>query len=497
MSGSHEHIAAMNDLAEKALHGLDVARRRVRDRPLPYLAGAGFLAAAGVVVAGARVGAARATRGLTTWLGLENPRGARAGDSLPGTLMLIALVVLLLLWLLVVEIVRRGQHPESRVWMVGVAWMAPFALGPPLLDTGVYSYAAYGLLQRAGRNPYVDSPSDLGDAHLVAAIDPGARGTPSAAGPLGTMLQHLSVSISSGSALGAVLLLRVLGVVALIMIGRFAVELAGSRRAEALTLCVLNPLVLLYVVSSPHLEGTMLALVLAALVAANQRRWLRAVALAAVAGSVTGQAFVVVVVIVVAHCLGRRSGGWRLVGRDLLVAAAVTGAAGLVQADGFGWVAAVGKQFSAHPPFSVAGAIGRLLSPIVQDASFDDLAAGGRITALSAAICVIAYLLVTARQRAVERTAGYALLAIGLFAPVLNPWYLLWGALCLAPTATGARRIAVIALCAAGCLLTPPGFADRVSDAITGVALALIVGVVAVVLAVQHRRSRVPLSAGT
>ncbi|HEV7205326.1 MAG TPA: polyprenol phosphomannose-dependent alpha 1,6 mannosyltransferase MptB [Jatrophihabitans sp.] len=487
----------MNDLAEKALHGLDVARRRVRDQPMPYLAGLGFVTSSAVVVAGARVGAARATRGLTTWLGLENPRGARAGDSLPGTVMLAALVALLLLWLLVVELVRRTRQPESRVWMVGLVWLAPFAIGPPLLDTSVYSYAAYGLLQRAGRDPYVDSPSDLGRAHLVAAIDPGARGTPSSAGPLGTMLQHLSVSISSGSALGAVLVLRALGVVAAIMIGRLAAELAGSRRAEAVSLTALNPLVLLYVVSSPHLEGTMLALVLAALVAANQRRWLRAVALASVAAAITGQAFVVVLVIVVAHRLGRRSGGWRRLGRDVLVAAGITLAAAVGQPGGFGWVPAIGKQFSAHPPFTIAGAIGRMLSPIVQDASFDDLAAGGRITALAAAACAIGYLLVTARQRAVERTAGYALLTIGLLAPVLNPWYLLWGTLCLAPVATGPRRTAVIALCVTGCLLTPPGFSGGVSDAITGVALVLVAGVVAGVLVVGHRRdARVAISAG-
>ena len=40
---------------------------------------------------------------------------------------------------------------------------------------------------------------------------------------------------------------------------------------------------------------------------------------------------------------------------------------------------------------------------------------------------------------------GYALLPIGLLGPVLYPWYLLWGLLCLAPTArrhcaTGSSR---------------------------------------------------------
>lgn len=489
----------MNDLAEKALQGLDVARRRVRDRPMPWLGGAGFVVATGVVVAGARVGAARSTRGLTTWLGLQNPRGVRAGDSRPGTLLLIAIVALVLLWLVVVEVVRRTRQSETRVWWVALAWTTPFAIGPPLLDTSVYSYAAYGLLQRSGRDPYVDPPADLGPTHLVAAIDPGARGTPSAAGPLGTLLQHLSVSISSGSALGAVLVLRVVGLAAAVFIARAAADLSGNRRAEAVSLCGLNPLVLLYVVSSPHLDGTMVALLLAALVAANQRRWTRAVALAAAAGAVTGQALVVVVVIIVTHWLARGGGaGWRVAGRDLVVAAAVTAGAALVQPGGFGWLGTVDNQFSAHPPFAVAGLIGRVLSPIVRDASFDDLAAGGRITALAAAACVLAYLLATAGRRAVERTAGGALLALGLLAPVLNPWYLLWGSLCLAPTATGARRTTVIALTVVGCLLTPPGFSAGVSDALTGAALVVVALVVGALVLAEHRRTaRMALSAGT
>ena len=41
----------MNDLAEKALQGLDFARQQLREHPMPAFAVAGFLASAGVVVA--------------------------------------------------------------------------------------------------------------------------------------------------------------------------------------------------------------------------------------------------------------------------------------------------------------------------------------------------------------------------------------------------------------------------------------------------------------
>jgi hypothetical protein len=355
------------------------------------------------------------------------------------------------------------------------------------MDTTAYSYAAFGLLQRHGLSPYDSGPNRLGDASVVAAIEPGARGVPSGVGPLGTLVQHLSISITSGSALGAVIVLRVLAVLATVIIGRLAADLAGTRRSQALTLTILNPLVLLYVVSAEHLDGLMVALVLAAVLAANQRRWLAAIALGSLAGSVSGQGFLVLPAIVAAHWLGRRTvAAWRLLGRDALVAAGTVTVAGLIVPDGFGWLWTVSKQFSAHPPFSAAGAISKLLTPIVRGASYDDLAAGARITVLTAMICLVAYLVGTARQRALERTVGYSLLALGLLAPVLYPCYLLWGTLCLAPTANGPRRVGVLALCAAACLLNPGGFSATTMNAITGVAMVAVAAATAGVLV--HRR---------
>jgi hypothetical protein len=468
----------MNDLAEKALHGLDVARRRVGDRPMLSLSVAGFLLSCVIVVAGGEVGAARATRPLASWLGLQDTHAVQSSDPVPGTVMLAGTVALLLLWLLTVEVVRRSAQPQRRVWWLAAAWGTPFALGPPLMDTTAYSYAAFGLLQRQGHDPYDSGPGILGSRAVVAAIDPGARGTPSAAGPLGTLAQHIGVSVGGGSALGAVIVLRVIGVFAAVAIGRLAVELAGVQPARALTTTTANPLVLLYVVSAAHLDGAMIALVLAALVAANQRRWLRSVVLAVLAGSVSGPGFLVVPAIIGAHWLGRRRiSSWLLVGRDLVVAAATFAATGLIVGNGFGWLSTVHKQFSAHTPFSVAGALAKLMAPIVRGASYDDLAAGARITVLTLLVCTVGYLLGSARRRAVERTAGYSLLALGLLAPVLFPWYLLWGLLCLAPSAVGSRRIGVLALSTAGCLLVPPGFGPTTANIITGVALTAVAAV--------------------
>lgn len=480
----------MNDLAEKALEGLDVARRHVTARPMLGFAVLGLVAGTVVMIAGGRVRAADPTRPLTTWFGLLDAHGLHENDWVPGLVMLAGVVALVLLWLFVVAFVRRHETPDSRLWLVSGAWSLPFLIGPPLLDTSVQRYAAFGVIQRHGLSPYDYAPSHLGAARVVASIEPGARGVASSAGPLGSLVEHLAISIGAGSALGAVIVLRAVGVLATVLIGRLATELAGERRAQALALTILNPLLLLFVVSAAHLDGLMVALLLGAIVAASQRRWLAAVALACVAGSVQGQAFFAVPAIIGAHWLSSRPvGRWARIARDVVVAAATITVAGLIVDDGFGWVRTVHNQFSAHTPYSVAGGIAKLFDPVVRGASYDDLAAGARITTMTAMICVIGYLLLTSRQRALERTAGYSLLAVALLAPVLHPWYLLWGTICIAPTASGARRDVVLTLCVVGCVLAPPGFTTVTTDVATGVGLAVVAAGVGLI-ALQRRARR-------
>ena len=480
----------MNDLAEKALHGLGVARRHVTARPMVGFALLGLAASTVAMIAGGRVRAADPTRPLTTWFGLLDAHGLHADDRAPAFVMLAGVVALVALWVVVVAFVRRHAMPDRSLWLVSGSWSLPLLIGPPLLGTSVQSYAAFGLMQRHGLSPYDYGPSHLGAARVVASIEPAARGVPSSAGPLGSLVQHLAISIGAGSALGAVLVLRGVAVVATVLIGRFAAELAGERRTQALALTVLNPLVLLFVVSAARLDGLMVALLLAAIVAAGQRRWVAAVTLVCIAGSVQGQAFFALPAILVAHWLSSRATRrWARIGRDLLAAAATVGIAGAVVDDGFGWLWTVHKQFSAHTPYSIAGAIAKVLDPVVRGASYDDLAAGARITTITAMICIVGYLLITSRQRALERTVGYSLLALALLAPDLYPWYLLWGALCIAPTASGIRRDGVLALCAAGCILAPPGFSSTATNVVTGVGLAAVAVVIGLTALRRHVRA--------
>ncbi|MDP9091921.1 MAG: polyprenol phosphomannose-dependent alpha 1,6 mannosyltransferase MptB, partial [Actinomycetota bacterium] len=276
----------MNELGSVAKRAFDLARSGVRARPSISLAVAGFAAAALTVVMGGRVGPPASVIPLTTWLGLM-PRNSRGSGFVPAALMIVGILALLALWLIALRTHRSERVSEPTVWLIGAAWGTPFIIGPPLLSNDVFTYAAQGLLLRKGLDPYSVGPSALGNVRAVAAVDPSWRSVPSPYGPLATTLQHLAVSISGGSALGAALVLRALGVVCIVAIGVLATELVGPRgRSSALTITVLNPLLLLHIVSAAHLDGVMCVLLLGAIVAANQRRWSLGIVLAVAAGAV-------------------------------------------------------------------------------------------------------------------------------------------------------------------------------------------------------------------
>ncbi|MBN9618417.1 MAG: hypothetical protein J0H43_01585, partial [Actinobacteria bacterium] len=107
----------MNDLAEKALHGLEVARREVCARPMSSFSVLGLGLSIVVLISGGDVAAARATIPLTGWLGLQETHGARGGP--PGVVLVASIAGLVLTWLAMAEYVRRRRPPAPRVW-----WLA-------------------------------------------------------------------------------------------------------------------------------------------------------------------------------------------------------------------------------------------------------------------------------------------------------------------------------------------------------------------------------------
>ncbi len=485
----------MNDLAEQALHGLDLARKQIVKHPLTACAVTGLLLSATIVVAGGRVAAGSAARPLNSWFGLLPDDGAQ-DTRLAGAVMLGAIIALALLWLVALATVRRGACTDREVWTVSAAWAAPFAFGPPVLSGDIYTYVGQGVLAHVGVDPYRVGPTHLGSARIIDAIDPAWRATASTAGPLATLIEHLAVDIAGGSAFGAVLVFRALGLCCVLAIARLAADLSGPYRTPALALTALNPVLLLFVLSGFHFDGAVAALVLGALLATTQRRHVLAIVLACLAGAIKPAALAVVPILLAAHAigpLGRAS--WRVIARDVLAALVTLTAAAFVVRDGMGWRRNLSTVTLDHTPFTPATVVSNVVHFIVSAASVDDLAIGGRIAVVLAAIGVVVYLLVTVRRRALNRTVGYALLAVGLATPVLYPWSLLAGICCLAAATEGTRRDWVVALSCAACVLAPVGLSTDAAHVVTLVTLIVIAIVLLVVLNV-HQQARRRVSAG-
>jgi hypothetical protein len=475
----------MNDTSRVAVGAYRRARDVVRGHPSVSLGVAGFVAATVTMVAGGRIVPPRSVIPLTKWFGLLN---YASSNVVPGIVMLAGVTALIVLWLIAIRIHHGGRVSERTVWSIATAWATPLILGPPLLSNDVWTYAAQGLMLRQGIDPYQVGPSALGNVPASAAVDPSWRSVPSPYGPLASTLQHLAVAISGGNPLGAAIVFRAVGVLCLVGVGILAAELAGPRRrVQALTIILLNPLLLLHLLSAAHLDGVMCVLVLGAVVAANQRRWAIGIVLAVAAGAVKVPGFAAVPPIVAVHLQGRRGRArWSALARDAGVGVACIVGFSAVVANGWGWIHALNTPALGHTALAPASLVSDLLRPIVPGASFDDLSTGGRIAAMAAAACIVVYVTLTARSRALDRSVGYSILAVGVLSPVVYPWYLLGGIVCLAPTARGARRDWIVLLSAVGCVLSPPGFSVTAS---TSVSIATIVVSLAVIAPrVRNRR---------
>lgn len=462
----------MNDLAEKALHELNLVRRGVSARPAPVLATLGFGAAAGVMTIGARLGAAPDAVPINRWAGLLPGAGYVITTPGLGFAMLATILALIGVWLVSVWLATRDRLSRREVWSMATVWAVPFAVGPPLLSTDLYAAVARGLLARNGLNPYHHAPLDLGAERIVGAIDPTWRGAKSSDGPLATLVQHLAVSVAGGHATTALLGLRALAIIAVAVIGYCAVELSGGRGPVALSLTVLNPMVLLFVVSAGEFAGLFAAVVLAGFVAVARRRWAIAIVLVCMAAGLKPVGLIVLPVVIAAHVLAAEQQRLRTALRDVGLAALVLVVSSLVVPNGLGWLWNLNDAIHEHVPFAPASVLAYIVGWMVPAANYDDLQTGGRISAAAAAVTAVAYLYVTMRRRPPPLTAALALLIAAVLAPVVYPSSLLIGLVCLAPL--GAYREWVIALSCAACVLTPVGFGERGAQFLTLVCLVVI-----------------------
>lgn len=186
---------------------------------------------------------------------------------------------------------RRGWRPDARrLLAAGVLAAAVLAVLPAVGSADQLSYAAYGRIAASGGDPYVQSPAAWrgGADPVTSAVEAPWRDTPSVYGPVATAEQTLASALG-GESLGATLVwLSVFNAAA--FAGAGAVLLSAARRdpvrrARAVLLWGLNPLLLLLVVAGAHLDGLAVALGIGGLVLLRRSPLLAGLLLGAAAGT--------------------------------------------------------------------------------------------------------------------------------------------------------------------------------------------------------------------
>ncbi|MDP9091826.1 MAG: polyprenol phosphomannose-dependent alpha 1,6 mannosyltransferase MptB [Actinomycetota bacterium] len=462
---------------------------------LVCFAAGGALASSAVVVAGGRVGPVAGTTPLSSWFGLlrSSPVDAQA-NVFPGVALVLSIGALALVWVLALRRSARWSTPQ--LWVLATCWVAPLALGPPLLSDDLSSYVAQGELSLRDLSPYVLTPAQLHAGQALAAVDPLWRNTHSPYGPLFTLIEHVAAYLAGGSPLGTAILLRAVALVSLFAIGILAHRLAPPQwRNSALLLTVLNPLLLLHLGSAAHADGIVCVLTLGAILALRRGHFLTAMGLACADGLTKAPGFVLAMVVLVLIWKATdppRRGVVLL--RVCVVVAATTAALSASVSDGWGWLGQLGTPAFGFTPAAPATALALAFHPALV---WTHVMSAGALTWASRAVVVaiglvfVIHLLRTSSRREPARTAGFILLAVALLSPVIYPWYLLWGVTCLAVSEGRRLRLLLVSLSIVGSLMAVQGLTYSGIAVVASLLVTLISATVFVVGRMNRERRKV------
>ncbi len=294
-------------------------------------------------------------------------------------------------------------------------WVAvlTFTALPPLLSHDVYSYVDYARLGPLhGINPYLRGPAAA--PHDPAFAEVTWRHTPSAYGPLFTLLSYPLAWLPVAA---AVVVLKALAGACVLALAALGARLAPARGIEPLrtaSFIALNPLVLVQVVGGAHNDALAMLVVMLGVAAVLAGREARAgVATVAALAIKVSTAFIAPFAL-----LGSLRRGRFLIAA-LIAFALIALAAGL--AFGWSWLGALGlagENQSKTSHLSLPTTFARL-SGLGKDAA--------RIGALLLYAAGLSYLLVwTWRGGDWLRAAAWASLGLLVASSWLLPWYLIW-----------------------------------------------------------------------
>lgn len=378
---------------------------------------------------------------------------------------------------------RRPGVPTRQLMWVFALWATPMLVIAPLFSRDVYSYAAQGEMVSHHMNPYLYGPFELGNNSYTAPVDQLWGNAPAPYGPLFLQIDGFFTRITFHNELATVVLLRLLSLAGVLMIAWCVPRLARLYHrdgAELFTLMVLNPVTLLHLIGGAHNDALMLGLLVAGLTAAKEKRPLVGILLCALATAIKAPA-----------AIGFLYIGWSWLGpeasvRDRIrpvVTAGLIGAGVLeffsyVSGLGWGWVTTLGTPGTVRSWTAPTTGLAMVVTGIAHFAHLG-LGLGGVLTVtrflglLAAAVAAV-WLLFNSDRIGTLKALGITLLVFVILGPVVQPWYLSWGLILLAPVALGRLRSLIVGLSMVTAFIELPGGSQLAQTMIHGDPLLIV-----------------------
>ncbi len=460
--------------------------------------------------------------GIFDVIGVETLRGTTAGSLLSRAFVFVGVALLLQAWLILGHDLLagpedphslRGTSPRMLV-MVLVAWVAPLVLAPPLFSRDVYSYFAQGRVVASGQDPYETGVAVV-DGWFEDGVDPMWAETPTPYGPVWLLFARGVANFVPDSPALAALIFRVAALAGLALLVIYLPRLAaahGINPSAALWLGVLNPLVVMHVVSGAHNDALMIGLIVMGFALACERHPALGVIAIAVAAAIKP---IALLALPFAGLLwagqsgrddppglragwGARIRAWTLA---LLLTVAVFALGSVLAGVGPGWIAALGTPGEVRTWLSPATALGMLIGMGTTAAglTIDDalVVTITRTLGTIAALAIIAWLILRPEGRSPVRGAALAFLTVVLLGPVIQPWYLLWILPLFAATGLRPTQLRIVIIIIAGFSLHGMAESSSTSDNLfefsDGLAIVAAFVVVGLVLLVSPRERRLIL----
>ena len=419
----------------------------------------GFLGAALITAGGLGAGSTRLHDPLLESLHLSWLRFGH-GLVLSSVLLWGGVALMLIAWLWLGRRVIDGTAREYTMIATTGFWLAPLLLSVPVFSRDTYSYLAQGALLRDGFDPYVVGPIENQNV-LLDNVSPIWTTTTAPYGPAFILVAKFVTLLVGNDVVAGTMLLRLCmlpGLVLLIWAAPRVARHVGGNGAAALWICVLNPLVIIHLMGGVHNEMLMVGLMMAGIALTFQRHPAGGVSLIAVAVAVKATAVLALPFMVwvwMRQLTDRR--GYRplrafavATAASLAILAAVFAVLSWLAGVGLGWLTALAGSVKIINWLTVPTAAANLVNVFASlfvPVNFYAVLDAARIVGI--AIIAISLPLLWWRFRHTDREAltGIALvmIVVVLFVPAALPWYYTWPLAVVAALTQTRQAIAVIA----------------------------------------------------